>query len=86
VTSPRSSEIERQLERFIAEELLEERYDGRDPLAAGEVDSLALEQLVEYIEQEFRVRIDDADMAAENFESLPALTALVGAKLEAAAS
>lgn len=85
MTSPDRSEIERQLERFIVDELLEERYDGRDPLAVGAVDSLALEQLVEYVEQRFGVRIDDADMLAENFDSLGALAALVGAKQEEAA-
>jgi acyl carrier protein len=74
--------IERELERFIVEELLEERYDGRDPLATEAVDSLALEQLVEYIDEQFGVRLADEELIAENFESLPALATLVDSKHE----
>lgn len=79
-------DIERKLERFIVDELIEDRYDGRDPLAAELVDSLGLEQLVEYIEEEFGVGIDDREMVWENLECIPALAALVGSKQEAASA
>jgi acyl carrier protein len=84
VTSPARRDIERRLERFIVDELLEELYDGRDPLATDAVDSLGLEQLVDYIEDEFGVRLEDREMVAENFESIPALAALVHSKREGA--
>jgi acyl carrier protein len=80
--SERRQGIERELERFIVDELLEERYDGRDPLATDALDSLGIEQLVEYIDEEFGVRLDDEELVAENFESVPALAALVDSKRE----
>ena len=80
-----TAEIERALLAFIVDELLEEGlYEGGDPLAAEAVDSLGLEQLAEYIEAEFGVRIDDTEMVGENFASVAALAALIEAKSEGA--
>jgi acyl carrier protein len=79
MTSP-APDIEWKLECFIVDELIEDRYDGRDPLAADAVDSLGIEQLVEYVEEEFGVRIEDEEMVRANFESVPALATLVRAK------
>jgi hypothetical protein len=80
MTPPDRAEIERALRRFIAEELLEGPYDGNDPLAEGEVDSLGVEQLVEYVFEVWRVELDDEEIVEENFESLPALAGLVESK------
>jgi len=80
-----TEQTERKLLRFIVDELLEERYDGRDPLATRAVDSLGLEQLVEYIEEEFGLRLDDEEIVEENFESIPILAALVDSKRRSAA-
>jgi acyl carrier protein len=84
--TPRGADIEPKLERFILGELIEDRYDGRDPLAAELIDSLGLEQLVEYIEEEFGVTIEDQEMIRKNFESVAVLAALVSAKREAASA
>jgi len=81
---PAGRDTELELRRFIVDELLEDRYNGRDPLEIGAVDSLGIEQLVEYIEQELDVRLADEEMSRENFESIPVLAALVDAKREAA--
>lgn len=81
MTAPGRGEIERTLHRFIVDELIDERHDDRDPLAASAVDSLGLEQLVEYIEERFGVGLEDEEMVAENFESLAVLAALVDSKL-----
>jgi len=83
LTGAEAPQIERALERFIVEELLEERYDGRDPLASGAVDSLAIEQLVTHIEEEFEMTIADDEMIEQNFESLPALAGFVADKRKA---
>jgi len=80
VTSRRLG-IERQIERFIFEELLEAAPGGGDPLAAGAVDSLGIEELARHIECELGVSIDEGEMTRENFESIAALTALVDSKL-----
>jgi acyl carrier protein len=62
--------------RFIVDELLDERPAG-DPLAQELLDSLAIEQLVAFLEEEFGVAIEDEDLIAENFESLGAVASLV---------
>ena len=77
----RRAGIEAGLLRFIVEELLEELYDGRDPLAGGAVDSLGVEQLVDHIEERYGVRLGDEDMVQENFESIGALAGLVDQRL-----
>lgn len=82
----RREDIEQRLERFIVDELLEDAYDGRDPLATGAVDSLGLEQLVGYIEDAFGVCLEDRDMVEKNFESIPVLAALIDSKLVGATS
>ncbi len=77
-------EIEEQLRRFLIDELIEDfydrPYDGNDPLADGEVDSLGIEQLIEYLNDSFGVTFGEEDIVAENFENLPALAALVASK------
>lgn len=75
-----ATDIEAELLRFIAEELLEDLYDGRDPLATGALDSLAHEQLVEYIVEEFGVPLSGEEMVGENFESIPILAAFIESK------
>lgn len=72
--------VERRLRAFIVDELLEEPYDGEDPLADRAVDSLAVEQLVEYIAEAYEVELADDEMIEENFESLATLAALVQRK------
>jgi hypothetical protein len=80
VTAPSLTEIEAALRRFIVAELLEGPYEGEDPLAEGEVDSLGVEQLVEYAFEVWSVELDDEEIVEENFESVPALAALVESK------
>lgn len=80
MTVETQADVERRLRAFVVEELLEGRYEGDDPLAADAVDSLGQEQLAEYVEEAYGVRLEDEDMVKENFESLAALAALVVAK------
>ena len=51
-----------------------------DPLADGRLDSLAMEQLITFIEDEFALSFDDEEFVAENFASIDALAAFVDAK------
>lgn len=76
-------EIERRLREFIVEELLEEPFDGEDPLAEGAVDSLGIEQLIEYVFEVWGFELDEEEIVEENFESVAALAALVASKREA---
>ncbi|MBI4259021.1 MAG: acyl carrier protein [Actinobacteria bacterium] len=67
------ADVKDRIRRFIAEEVLfdEGRQVGdRDELLGDVLDSLALLQLVEYIEQQFGFEVDDAEMVPENFRTL----------------
>ena len=69
------------IRRFISEELLfdESRRIADDQPLVGEVlDSLALMQLVEYLEDEFQIEVADEDVTPENFQTLNDLDRYVG--------
>ena len=48
--------------------------ENEDLLSAGILDSLAILQLVAYIEDQFGIKIPDEDVVFENFQSITALT------------
>ena len=75
--------VEEQVRNYIQEELLEGAEMPVDPLAEGMLDSLAVEQLIGYIEDEFGVIFEDEELVAENFASVDTVIGLVNAKLEA---
>lgn len=75
--------VEEQVRNYIQEELLEGAEIPVDPLAEGMLDSLAVEQLIGYIEDEFGVIFEDEELVAENFASVDTVIGLVNAKLEA---
>jgi acyl carrier protein len=84
VTAVPSEQIEARLRAFIVDELVEEPFAGEDPLAAGAVDSLGVEQLIDYAEESWGVELGDEDVVYDNFESLSALVALICSKLSEA--
>jgi acyl carrier protein len=71
---------------FIAEEIMfEERsvaLSDDTPLLSGIMDSLGLLQLVAFLEEEFEVEVDDADMTADHFRTVGDIERLVRQKLE----
>ncbi|HJP66945.1 MAG TPA: acyl carrier protein [Actinomycetota bacterium] len=75
--------VEKQIRDYIQQELLEGAELGADPLAEGMLDSLAVEQLIGYIEDEFGVMFEDEELVAENFSSVEKVVSLVNEKLEA---
>lgn len=70
------------IKTFIDEVLLDKPFEG-DPLAEGRLDSLALEQLLVFIEDDLGVLIEDDEITAETFSSLGAVALLVDAKKKA---
>jgi hypothetical protein len=80
----RRRRIQRKLGEFIVAELLDQPFGGGDPLEEGVVDSLGIEQLVQYIEEEYGVKLSDEDLVERNFESLAAVAALVDRKMKGA--
>jgi acyl carrier protein len=69
---------------FIDEELMDDAVDGGDPLAADALDSVAIEQLITYLEEVFGVTFRDEEVVAKNFASVPTLAELVDEKRAAA--
>lgn len=65
---------------FIEDELLGGREVEGDPLAMDLLDSLAIEQLVGYLENEYAIRFSEEEVVAENFASLRVLATLVRQK------
>ena len=64
--------------RRFAIQLTDER--SRDPLADGLLDSLAIEQLISFLEQQFALELADEDLVAANFTSVDRVAALVEMK------
>ena len=68
---------------FIVTEIMHgAEGDALDPqlglLEEGIIDSLGLQQIITFIEQQFKITIDDDDLMPENFESVNAIAELIG--------
>jgi acyl carrier protein len=73
------------IERFLVDDLEIESDGGRiaaeeDLLASGLLDSMAITQVVVFLEEQFGVAIGDEDLVAENFASIKSMAALVDKK------
>jgi len=66
--------------RYISTELLHGNPYYGDPLATGVIDSLRMEQLIGWIEHDFKIRFEDEDLLPEHFSRLDALVPLVDTK------
>lgn len=66
--------------RFINSELLYGAPFRGDPLAAGMLDSLELEQLIGFIEDVFEIRFVEDELQPEHLARLDVLVALVDSK------
>jgi acyl carrier protein len=82
-TTPTTEEalgVRERIRSFIAAEVL---FDGSGELSDetfllnGAMDSLGLMQLVAFLEEEFGVEIDDAEVTVENFRTVRDIAALV---------
>ena len=68
------------IRRFIEEDIvLEHGMSVKDdtPLLNGVVDSIGLMRLVAFLEDEFGVEIDDAEITAENFRTVGDISRLL---------
>jgi acyl carrier protein len=66
------------LRRFICESFFVDDFGDDDSfLASGLIDSLGVMQIVAFVEAEFSLRVPDADLLPDNFDSLSKLTAYV---------
>ena len=75
-------EIENKIKEYIAKNLLfsNDGYSYPDDasfLEEGIVDSQGVMELVMFVEDEFKVTVDDEDITPDNFDSVSLLTAYV---------
>jgi acyl carrier protein len=75
--------IEGEIRDFVNEEILGGEPLNGDPLADGMLDSLALEQLIAFVEERYDVMFEDEDLVAENFTDLRAVAGLIHIKMNA---
>ncbi len=71
------------LREHLAESLrvvLDEQSDYRDLLGEGLIDSMAVMELVAYIEEKFDVIVEDEEIIADNFRSLDTMVCYVADK------
>jgi acyl carrier protein len=76
-------EIGSEIEGFIVEKTA---FDGgkinrdEDLLATDVLDSLAITELVSFLEAKFGIRVSDDDLIPENFKTIDDIVAFVAAK------
>ena len=73
----------RRIRKFVNRELLGDLVTDEDALAAGLLDSLAIEELIGFLEDSFSIEFDDDELDAVNFSSIDAVAALVDRKRRA---
>ena len=86
-TGDTTASTEQILTRFIVEQLLYDRETPSvapdEPLLGSLLDSMDIFNLVEYVEQQFGIRIGDDELLPENFGTLRDVAALVERKRSA---
>ena len=80
-----TTDVQRELHDFIVTELA--AGEGSDSLSIDEdliqrgiVDSLGVQQLLDFCESRYGIRVDDADLVPENFKTVRQLAAYVERK------
>lgn len=67
--------------RFIQEELMfgeaSASLDHDTPLCEGIIDSIALMELVAFLEERFQIQIEDEDLTSDNFRTIGAIERMV---------
>ena len=80
------SEISDRIRDFVSSELMFEDSSAAlsddTPLLSGVIDSLGLMQLISFIEEEFDVAIDDAEVTATNFRTVGDIQRLIEQKVQ----
>jgi acyl carrier protein len=79
-----SEDTKARIRAFITDEVLfgggAQRSDA-SPLLDGVLDSLGLNQMVAFIEDEFGLEVSDAEMSPSNFRTIAAIDELIERKL-----
>ena len=79
------SRIKTAIQTFLIDDILssgtDKISDDLDLIDTGQIDSLALMKLVEFLEVEFSMTLEGRDIVVENFSSLNSMVNLVEGKL-----
>jgi acyl carrier protein len=82
---PSLADIESEIQSFIRDVLLDDEYIGDDPLADLNIDSLALEQLLDHLEVKYLILFDPEEISRPNLATVNRLAVLVDRRLAAVA-
>jgi acyl carrier protein len=69
-----------EIRSFIFDELMDGQAPEGDPIAEGKLDSLAMEQVIGFIEDRYDVTFTDEELVLQNFVDLQTVSALVERK------
>lgn len=80
-------DIRADLTRYIRSKLLSEDVGvalkaDTDVLRQGIIDSLGVFQVVSFLEEKWGIRIDDAEITVDNFQSINAMAELASSKMQ----
>ena len=77
--------IEEKIKAFILQETFAESKNMKNDsliFKEGYFDSLGFVKLITYLEEEFGIKLADADLVEENFESINAITDFISRKTQ----
>jgi acyl carrier protein len=80
-------DIRADLTQYIQSKLLSEDAavtlePDTDVLRQGIIDSLGVFQVVSFLEEQWGIRIDDAEITVDNFQSIDAMAQLASSKMQ----
>ena len=80
-------DIRADLTQYIQSKLLSQDADvalqpDTDVLRQGIIDSLGVFQVVSFLEEKWGIRIDDAEITVDNFQSIDAMAQLASSKMQ----
>ena len=79
-----TTEIEQEIRNYLTEEFLfgrSETLNEETPLLGNVIDSQGVIELVSFVQQRFKIEVEDEDVTTENMATLKTLVALVEKKL-----
>ena len=79
-----TTDIGQEIRSYLSEEFLfgrTENLNDDTPLLGNVIDSQGVIELVSYVQQRFKIEIDDEDVTTDNLATLKSVVALVEKKL-----
>lgn len=76
---------EPEIRKFIAEKFLfgddDELKSDASLLEAGIIDSTGVLELLSYLEEQFKIKVDDDELVPENMDTIASICAFLGKKM-----